>query len=103
MEKERPETSNLACIFVGTCQSGLQFCGANSCGSGSGVFNFRAPTSRRHVFVTFMDRAILFSSYKGTLPWSYSNTYEGWYGSGAEMMAEGRNLSFHSSFSVTGT
>ena len=49
-----------------------------------GLFTFRVttPTSQRDVFVTFMDRAILFSSFKGTLPWSYNNTYDYLYGVG---------------------
>lgn len=49
-----------------------------------GVFTFRVATatSQRDVFVTFMDRAILFSSFKGTLPWSYNNTYDYLYGVG---------------------
>jgi hypothetical protein len=49
-----------------------------------GLFTFRVTTatSQRDVFVTFMDRAILFSSFKGTLPWSYTNTYDYLYGVG---------------------
>jgi hypothetical protein len=49
-----------------------------------GLFTFRVatPTSQQDVFVTFMDRAILFSSFKGTLPWSYNNTYDYLYGVG---------------------
>jgi len=49
-----------------------------------GLFTFRltTATSQRDVFVTFMDRAILFSSFKGTLPWSYTNTYDYLYGVG---------------------
>jgi hypothetical protein len=49
-----------------------------------GLFTFRVTTanSQQDVFVTFMDGAILFSSFKGTLPWSYSNTYDYLYGVG---------------------
>ena len=49
-----------------------------------GLFTFRVTTatSQRDVFVTFMDRAILFSSFKAALPWSSSNTYDYLYGVG---------------------
>jgi hypothetical protein len=49
-----------------------------------GLFTFRVSTanSQRDVFVSFMNGAILFSSFKGVLPWSYSNTYEYLYGVG---------------------
>jgi hypothetical protein len=49
-----------------------------------GLFTFRVATntSQQDVFVSFMDRAILFSSFKGTLPWSYDNTYDYLYGVG---------------------
>jgi hypothetical protein len=49
-----------------------------------GLFTFRVTTatSRRDVFVSFMDRAILFSSFKANLPWSQGNTYDYLYGVG---------------------
>ncbi|MGA8488867.1 MAG: hypothetical protein WB711_00510 [Terriglobales bacterium] len=49
-----------------------------------GLFTFRVTTatSQRDVFVTFMDRAILFSSFKVALPWSSSNSYDYLYGVG---------------------
>jgi hypothetical protein len=49
-----------------------------------GLFTLRVTTntSQQDVFVSFMDRAILFSSFKGTLPWSHSNTYDYLYGVG---------------------
>jgi hypothetical protein len=48
------------------------------------LFTFRVTTamSRRDVFVSFMDRAILFSSFKANLPRSQGNTYDYLYGVG---------------------
>jgi hypothetical protein len=37
---------------------------------------------QQDVFVTFMDRAILFSSFRATLPWGSRNTYDYLYGVG---------------------
>jgi len=50
----------------------------------NGLFTFRVSTanSQQDVFVTFMDRAVLFSSFKATLPWSSGNTYDYPYGVG---------------------
>lgn len=47
-----------------------------------GVFTFRVTTasSQQDVFVTFMDRAMLFSSFKANLPWSSGGTYDYLYG-----------------------
>jgi len=44
----------------------------------NGLFTFRLITSgfQQDVFVTFMDRAILFSSFRATLPWGSGNTYD---------------------------
>jgi hypothetical protein len=49
-----------------------------------GLFTFRVTTatSQRDVFVSFMARAILFSSFKANLPWSQGNTYDYLYGVG---------------------
>jgi hypothetical protein len=49
-----------------------------------GLFTFRVTTanSQRDVFVSFMDRAILFSSFKTGLPWGSGNTYDYLYGVG---------------------
>ena len=49
-----------------------------------GLFTFRVttPTAQRDVFVSFMDRAILFSSFKANLPWGSGNTYDYLYGVG---------------------
>jgi len=50
----------------------------------NGLFTFRVATSnfQQDVFVTFMDRAMLFSSFKATLPWGSGNTYDYLYGVG---------------------
>ena len=50
----------------------------------NGLFTFRVATSnfQQDVFVTFMDRAVLFSSFKATLPWGSGNTYDYLYGVG---------------------
>jgi hypothetical protein len=50
----------------------------------NGLFTFRLITSgfQQDVFVTFMDRAILFSSLRATLPWGSGNTYDYLYGVG---------------------
>jgi hypothetical protein len=50
----------------------------------NGLFTFRLVTSgfQQDVFVTFMDRAILFSSFRATLPWGSGNTYDYLYGVG---------------------
>src|ERR1700730_107280 len=47
-----------------------------------GVFTFRVTTasSQHDVVVTFMDRAMLFSSFKANLPWSSGGTYDYLYG-----------------------
>jgi len=49
-----------------------------------GLFTFRVTTasSQRDVFVSFMDRSILFSSFKANLPWGSGNTYDYLYGVG---------------------
>jgi hypothetical protein len=49
-----------------------------------GLFTFRVTTSnsQQDVFVTFMNRAVLFSSFKATLPWGSGNTYDYLYGVG---------------------
>ncbi len=49
-----------------------------------GLFTFRITTanSQQDVFVTFMDRAVLFSSFTATLPWGGGNTYDYLYGVG---------------------
>jgi hypothetical protein len=50
----------------------------------NGLFTFRLTTanSQQDVFVTFMDRAVLFSSFTATLPWGNGNTYDYLYGVG---------------------
>jgi len=47
-----------------------------------GLFTFRVttPTSQQEVFVTFQGRAVLFSSFRGTLPFNGGNTYDYFYG-----------------------
>jgi hypothetical protein len=49
-----------------------------------GLFTFRVTTanSQEDVFVSFLDRAVLFSSFKAGLPWKPSNTYDYLYGVG---------------------
>jgi len=49
-----------------------------------GLFTFRVTTanSQQDVFVTFMDRALLFSSFTAALPWGNGNTYDYLYGVG---------------------
>jgi hypothetical protein len=49
-----------------------------------GLFTFRVTTatSRRDVFVSFMDRAILFSSFKVNLRWVAGNPFDDLYGVG---------------------
>ncbi len=49
-----------------------------------GVFTFRITTadSQQDVFATFMDRAVLFSSFRADLPWGSGNTYDYMYGVG---------------------
>ena len=49
-----------------------------------GLFTFRVTTanSQQDVFVTFMDRAVLFSSFTAQLPWGGGNTYDYLYGVG---------------------
>jgi hypothetical protein len=49
-----------------------------------GLFTFRVTigNSQQDVFVTFLDKAILFSSFKTTLPANPSNTYDYLYGVG---------------------
>ncbi len=50
----------------------------------NGLFTFRVSTanSQQDVFVTFMDRAVLFASFKTGLPVQQSNTYDYLYGVG---------------------
>jgi hypothetical protein len=50
----------------------------------NGLFTFRVATSnfQQDVFVTFMGRAVLFSSFKANLPWGSGNTYDYLYGVG---------------------
>jgi len=50
----------------------------------NGLFTFRVVTasSQQDVFVTFMDRAMLFASFKANLPWSSGGTYDYLYGVG---------------------
>jgi hypothetical protein len=50
----------------------------------NGLFTFRVSTasSQQDVFVTFMDRAVLFSSFTANLPWGAGNTYDYLYGVG---------------------
>jgi len=51
-----------------------------------GLFTFRLTDvnagTQQDVFVTFMDRSILFSSFKTRLPLSSGNTYDYLYGAG---------------------
>lgn len=49
-----------------------------------GLFTFRitTATSQQDVFVTFMDRSLLFASFRADLPWSNGNTYDYLYGVG---------------------
>lgn len=49
-----------------------------------GVFTFRVttPTLQQDVFVSFMDKAMLFSSFSANLPWSSGSTYDYLYGVG---------------------
>jgi hypothetical protein len=51
-----------------------------------GLFTFRITDAnagtQQDVFVTFMDRALLFSSFKTTLPLNQGNTYDYLYGAG---------------------
>lgn len=49
-----------------------------------GVFTFRvtAANSQQDVFLTFMDRSVLFSSFRADLPWGSGNTYDYLYGVG---------------------
>ena len=50
----------------------------------NGLFTFRITTanSQQDVFVTFMDRAVLFSSFTSPLPLQQGNTYGYLYGVG---------------------
>ena len=50
----------------------------------NGLFTFRVATAnfQQDVFVSFMDRAMLFSSFKANLPWGSGNTYDYLYGVG---------------------
>jgi hypothetical protein len=49
-----------------------------------GLFTFRVTSanSQQDVFMTFMDRAVLFSSFHASLPWGSGNTYDYMYGVG---------------------
>jgi hypothetical protein len=49
-----------------------------------GLFTFRVttPTSQQDVFLTFMDRSVLFSSFRANLPWGSGNSYDYLYGVG---------------------
>ena len=49
-----------------------------------GSFTFRTITSnfQQEVFVTFQDRAALFSVFRAKLPWGFGNTYDYMYGVG---------------------
>ena len=49
-----------------------------------GLFTFRMTMEnwQRDVFVSFLDRAILFSSFKANLPWGFGSTYDYLYGAG---------------------
>ena len=53
----------------------------------NGLFTFRVATAnfQQDVFVSFMDRAMLFSSFKANLPWGSGNTYDYLYGVGAQI------------------
>ena len=50
----------------------------------SGVFTFRVTTasSQQDVFVSFMDKAMLFASFSANLPWAPGGTYNYLYGVG---------------------
>jgi hypothetical protein len=47
-----------------------------------GLFTFRVttPASQQDVFVAFMDKAMLFSSFTANLPWASTGTYNYFYG-----------------------
>jgi hypothetical protein len=49
-----------------------------------GLFTFRVTTSssQEDVFVAFMDKAMLFSSFSANLPWASQGTYNYFYGVG---------------------
>jgi len=49
---------------------------------GFGLFTFRVTTanSRQDFFLTFVDRAVLFSSFKTAIPLNQGNTYDYYYG-----------------------
>ena len=49
-----------------------------------GLFTFRVatPDSQQDVFLAFMDRAVLFSSFRANLPWGGGNSYDYLYGVG---------------------
>jgi hypothetical protein len=49
-----------------------------------GVFTFRvtSASSQQDVFLTFMDKSVLFSSFRANLPWGNGNTYDYLYGVG---------------------
>ncbi|HEX4487721.1 MAG TPA: hypothetical protein VH088_15715, partial [Terriglobales bacterium] len=49
-----------------------------------GVFTFRVTSGsfQQDMFLTFMDRALLFSSFRADLPWGAGNTYDYLYGVG---------------------
>jgi len=49
-----------------------------------GLFTFRVITasSQQDVFLTFMDRSVLFSSFRANLPWGSGNSYDYLYGVG---------------------
>jgi len=49
-----------------------------------GLFTFRTTTAsfQQDIFVSFLDRAVLFSSFKAGLPWRPGNTYDYFYGVG---------------------
>jgi len=59
---------------------------SGSCGEPSGYFGnillVTTASSQQDVFVSFMGRAILFSSFKANLPWGSGNTYDYLYGVG---------------------
>jgi len=46
------------------------------------TFRFQAASLQREVFVSFMDRAVLFSSFQADLPWNDGHTYTYLYGVG---------------------
>jgi hypothetical protein len=47
-----------------------------------GVFTFRVttPSRQQDVFVSFMDKSMLFSSFSANLPWTSGDTYDYLYG-----------------------